>query len=270
MKPATPRSSALPILLALTLLGMLAAAPVLAQKSSDSSPGKYRSKGQYRSGNPATVQQRGPYIDRNLQNSPWNPSFYHQNKFFQVTPQQPASTRTFTGNPPQSSLHHRHGLVYSIVTPVPALPGFATPYAQEPAPPPAPAPAPQIYVVQPPPPPPAPVYEAPPPPPPAAPPEPVSTEPGELALTIHPAGTRILLNDHFVGTGESLAAKGEPLVMKAGVYVLEAQHPDLASQRLIFAVKAEDTVRVAIDLTVDRAGRRARVETGDDADFLLN
>ena len=269
MKPATPRFSALPILLALTLLSVLAAEPIAAQKSSDSSAGKYRSKGRYRSGSTATYQQRGPYIDRNLKNSPWNPSYYHQNKFYQVTPQQPAGS--FTGRPPHSNLHHQHGMVYNIVTPLPAVPAFGTTYTQEPAPPP-PAPAPQIYVVQPPPPPPppAPVYEPPPPPPPAAPPEPESTEPGELALAVHPAGTRILINDHFVGTGESLVAKGEPLVLKAGVYVLQAEHPAHSPQRLVFAVKAEDMVRVVIDLTADRAGRRARVETGSEADFLLN
>jgi hypothetical protein len=158
------------------------------------------------------------------------------------------------------------------VTPVPVLPGFGDPYffGEEPEPPP-PAPAPQVYIIQPPPPqaaPAAPVETYPPPPP--LPRAPVSTEPGEVALAVHPAGARILINDRFVGTGESLEAKGEPLVMRPGVYVLEAEHPDFKSQRLVFGVTPHETVRVVIDLTADRPGRRARVDDGKDTDFLLN
>lgn len=270
MKNSTSRMLTLPALL-LTLTAT--AIPVEAQsgKTGASSPGRYRSHGQYRSGAP--VQRPRPYINRDLSNSPWNPSFHHQNKFFQVRPKTSVG-QPFTGHVPRSGVHLRGGLFHNIVTPIPVLPGFGEPYVvvQE-APPPPPAPAPQVYIIQPPPPPapapppPAEVYEPPPPPPPRP---PVSNKPGDLALAVHPADTRILINDRFVGTGESLVAKGEPLVMKPGVYVLEAEHPDYKAQRLVFAVTPNDTVQVVIDLTSDRPGRRARVDTGKDADFLLN
>jgi hypothetical protein len=114
---------------------------------------------------------------------------------------------------------------------------------------------------------PPPPYEPPPPPPPAP---PVSTEPGELVLDVRPADAEIFLNDRLMGTGTSLAAKGEPLRLRAGVYVLEARHGAFGSQRLVFGVTGEQTVRVAVDLTAQPPGRRARVVRDADADFLLN
>lgn len=252
------------ILLMLTAIAVPAAAADGSGKGGSTSPGQYRSHGHYRSG--GGIHRPTPFINRDLSNSPWNPSFHHQNKFFQVTPQ------SFTGRLPHAGLVPRGGLFYNLATPVPLLPGYGDPYFFDDEPEPPPPAAPQIYIIQPPPPPAAPparaeTYEPPPPPPPLA---PVSTEPGELALAVHPADTRILINDRFVGTGESLEAKGEPLVMKPGVYVLEAEHSDFKSQRLVFAVTPNDTVRIIIDLTADRPGRRARVDDGKDSDFLLN
>lgn len=260
MEKHIPRSLTLPVL----LLALAAAAvpPAVAQ-SEPSSPGRYRSQGHYR----AQGQYRAPQAPIKLQN-PWSPMTYRQNKYFQVVPQSP--TAPFTGQLSRSNMPHYGGIGFNVVVPVPVLPvaGVYEPYAyeQEPPPPPAPAPAPQIYVVQTPAPEPPP-YEPPPPPPPAP---PVSNEPGELALDVQPRDARIFLNDRLMGTGESLQAKGEPLRLRAGVYVLEAEHPDFGSQRLVFGVTAEQTVRVVVDLTAEQPRRRARVVRDKDADFLLN
>lgn len=278
MKTSTSRILTLSsFVLTLAALGVPPAECQSGKSGGSSSPGQYRPHGQYRSG--GVVNRPRPFINRDLSNSPWNPSFHHQNKFFQVTPGS-SLQRPFTGQVPRSGVFHRGGLFYNIVTPVPVLPGYGSPYYGEPyyfdegpeePPPPPPAPAPQVYVIQPtpapaPPPaaPPAETYEPPPPPPPG------SDKPGDVALAVQPADTRILINDRFVGTGESLAAKGEPLLMKPGVYVIEAEHPSYKSQRLVFAVTPNETVRIIIDLTAERPGRRARVDTGKDDDFLLN
>jgi hypothetical protein len=257
-----PRSLTLPVL----LLALAAAAvPPAAAQSGSSSQGRYRSQGNYR----PQGHYLAPRPPIKFQN-PWSPMTYRQNKYYQVVPQSQAAP--FTSNLSRSNLPNYGGIGFNVVVPVPVLPvaGVYEPYTyeQEPPPPPPPAPAPQIYVVQTPPPAAAPPpYEPPPPPPPAP---PVSNEPGELALDVQPADVRIFLNDRLMGTGESLEAKGEPLRLRAGVYVLEAEHPDFGSQRLVFGVTAEQTVRVVVDLTADQPRRRARVVRDKDADFLLN
>lgn len=270
MEKHIPRSFALPILL-LTL-----AAAAVPPAAAQSDPGRYRSQGQYR----PEGQYRAPQPPMTFQN-PWSPMQYSQKKYYQVLPPGqlpgqiftgsllPSQQAPFTGDLSRSNLpRHGGGFGFNVIVPMPVLPiaGVYEPdvYQREPPPPPPPAPAPQIYFVQPPPP-----SAAPPPyePPPPAPP--VSTEPGELALDVRPADAQIFLNDRLVGTGESLAAKGVPLRLRAGVYVLEARHPDFEPQRLVFGVNAEQTVRVAVDLTANQPGRRARL-VKDDADFLLN
>lgn len=256
MRESNPRS---PVLLVLSLL-LAAAVAVPPATAQSSSPGRYRSHGQYRSHGSQHRQ-------------PWRPSYHHQNKFFQLKPTGIPFVRPFNTALQSTRLERFQGGYSFNIAPVLPLYTVYVPqaYSEPEPPPPAPAPAPQIVVVQPPvmaPPPPAVAYDPPPPSPPPA--EPVSREPGELALAVRPADARVHINDLFVGTGESLDAKGEPLAMKPGVYVLEAEHPDLGSQRLIFAVTAAQTVYVVIDLTADRPGRRARVAQADEADFLLN
>ncbi len=267
MTKSLPRSPILAVL-SLLLAAVVTVPPATAQSSSQSddrsvsSPGRYRAHGRYRS--------QGRHHHQSGQ--AWKPSFHHQNKFFQLKPRGIPFVRPFNTALQSSRLERHKGGGHSFNI-APVLPAYAVyvPYQFEPEPEPPPPPPPQVVVVQVPqaqaPPPPPVAYE---PPPPNPPPPPVSRDPGELALAVHPADARVYVNDLFVGTGESLEAKGEPLVMKGGVYVLEAEHPDYGSQRLIFAVAAHDTVYVAIDLTSELPGRRARVAQSDEADFLLN
>lgn len=246
----------------LTLLILSLAVPIFAQSSS-SSPGRYRAQGQYRSQGQSRAVQQG---------QAWQPSYYHQNKYFQVRPSPIGPP--YTGNLSRSNLTplnqghgrgHGHGHRVGIAPVGPIYPGAVVVDSQ-------PAPPPQVFIVQPPPaqappppppPPPAPVQLAPPPPP-----EPVSNEPGDILLSVLPAGASIHLNDRFLGTGESLAAGGGTLTVRPGVYVLEIDHPDYSPQRLVFSVQPERSVRVRIDLTADRPSRRAQVGA-DEPDFLI-
>ena len=179
------------------------------------------------------------------------------------------------GNLSRSSLlGYSSGYSYNLSPLLPGTVVYPTTTYAEPAPQQQqPAAPPQVVIVQvpqsPAAPPPAaePVYTPPPPPPPPA--APVSNEPGEVILAVHPASTEIYLNNRFVGTGLNLGGDTNSLVMKPGVYVLEAAHPDYKAQRLVFGVTPGETTRIVVDLTDERPGHRARVETGSEPDFIL-
>jgi hypothetical protein len=210
-------------------------------------PGRYRQQGQYR-GSQNSSQSNG---------QAWQPSYYHQNKYYQLQP----STR-FIGNLSRSNLDYGGGFSYNIAPVLPAgSVGFT--YGEQPAPPPPPPPpVTQVYVIQQPPPPVvvvapmAPVAPSPPPPP----PPPVSREPGKVSFSIHPTDAQVFLDDRLLGDGATLV---EPLKLAPGVYVLSIEHKDFEVQRLIFDVTAEETTQVTVDLTSERGRRRSQVRSGN-------
>jgi len=231
--------------------------------------GRYRRQGTYRS--------QGRYYGSEQAAKPWNPPYYHLNKYYQVKPLEEYAARPFVGNLSRSQLQPyqlpcepsegcaRSGLLVPL-NPVVYLP--SEPRYEEPSPP-APAPVaqqpPQIYIIQPPAPP--PVREEPVIPPPAAPEPP--PRPVELQLNIRPATAEVSLDDRYLGTGDELNARAELLVLPPGVHILEVHHPDYPPQRLIFGVSSEGPIRAVIDLAADRPGRRARIETREDYGFDL-
>lgn len=234
------------------------------------SKGSYRSQGQYHGSQNARPSHQGHHQHGPGQSTPWQPVYYPQGKYYQIR-----SPLRHVGNLSRSDLQsYGHGYSYGIS---PVIPGTviypSTTYVetapqqqQQQAPP-------QVVIIQAPPPPAAPppaapVYTAPPPPPPPA--APVSNEPGEVIFAVHPASTEIYLNDGFVGTGLDLGGDANALVIKPGVYVLAALHPDFKAQRLVFGVTPGESTRIVVDLTDDRLGHRARVETGSEPDFILN
>ncbi len=92
------------------------------------------------------------------------------------------------------------------------------------------------------------------------PPEPRSTEPGEIRFSVLPADARVYLDDDYLGTGAELAALDEAPLFPPGVHVLEVTHPDYRPQRLVFGASDSNPAHVLIDLSIDRIGRRTRVK----------
>lgn len=212
-----------------------------------SSPGRYRTHGQYRGS-----ERANQYYD----GQQWQPSNYYQNKYHYL--QQPLD---FTAYPSVSPTVPVGRHVYGIapVQPVPVQPVYVyEPYPsyQEPAP--QQQPQPQIVIVQQPAPPPPPPVAPPPPPPPRTPPPPVATAPGNAVLSIQPADAEVYLNN--ISLGDS-GRQGEKLLLDAGVYVLEVEHPDYRPQRLIFSPVEHETIYIRVDLTEDRPNRRASVDS---------
>ncbi len=218
-------------------------------------------QGQQQQSFPGRYRQKGVYRGSENSHQTWQPSYYHQKKYYQVKPMTP-----FTGNLSRSTYDFNAGGAFYSFAPIVPYPGYVvyqTPvqYVEpEPAPPPPP-PVTQVYIVQPPPPVPAPAPAA--PSPPAAPEPPASKDPGKVAFAVHPGDAKVYLDDRLLGDGRSLVDKGS-LKLSPGVYVLEVEHPRYEAQRLIFGVTANETTQVAIDLTSERGRRRSRVRTGDE------
>lgn len=110
--------------------------------------------------------------------------------------------------------------------------------------------------------PPAPPPPAPSPPPP--PPRPRDTEPGEVWLDIAPRDARVLLDDRLLGAAGELSDPDDPLILAAGVYVLEVEHADHRRQRLMFAAGSRTPVLIEVDLAEEEPRRRARLTTPSD------
>lgn len=143
-------------------------------------------------------------------------------------------------------------------------PFVQTPQPQQPvivvqAPPPQPAPQPVVVQVAPPPAPTPPVVVERPAPP-ARPPEP--REPGQIRFTVVPSDAVVYLNDDRVGTADELE-NAAPLVVDAGVHVLEISHPDWSAERLVFGVPSAGDLRVQVDLRETKASRRTRLREGN-------
>ncbi len=93
---------------------------------------------------------------------------------------------------------------------------------------------------------------------------------GQVYLVIEPADAAVYLDDDFLGTGKALSDLDEPLDLRAGVHALEVLHPSLETERLVFAVPADDDLLVEIDLAGDnRRGHRSRVRTSAEVEARL-
>ncbi|MCP4658368.1 MAG: hypothetical protein GY856_23385 [bacterium] len=281
MKKLRPRSAVLSILALAAVVWMPSSSvaadsgktisssttpPSSAQSQNAESVGRYRRQGAYRS--------EGRYHGSKQAAKPRTPSYNHLNKYYQLKPLEEYAARPFVGNLSRSELQPFQqpsepcdGCVEpSWLAPLPPVVYLPSePRHEQPSPPPAPPQPPQVYIIQPP----APavraepVWEPPPRPEPAA--EPRS--PVELRLTIRPAEAEVFLDDHFLGSGNELSARSKPLVLPPGVHVLEVDHPDHPPQRLIFGLGSDSPVKAVIDLTIQRPGRRARIETREDYGF---
>lgn len=256
--------------LAILVLGIVTLLPAVAaadgsQPRSRPSISSTKTQGQPQPSFPGRYRQRGAYRGSERANQPpYQPSYYQENRYYQVKPATP-----FVGNLSRSNFDfNAGGAFYNFASPVVPYPGYVLYQAPvqyvEPEPePPPPAQVTQVYVVQPPPAPAAAPAPAPAAPPPAAPAPPASKEPGLVDFSVQPEDAKVYLDDRFLGDGRKLAEQG-PLKLPPGVYVLEVEHPRYESQRLIFDVTADETTRVAIDLTSERGRRRSRVRTGDE------
>jgi hypothetical protein len=215
--------------------------------------GRYRRQGSYRA--------QGKYLGHEQAQKPWRPPYNHLNKYYQVPTLEEYAGRAFQGNLSRSQLEPLQGggltlggVSVPVLWPnVVVVPSEAAPREAPPAAPP------QIFVIQPPPAP-APAPQEPALPPPAA-PEPLPTEPVAVELVIRPADAEVYLDDRWLGTGSDLTT---PRMLRPGVYVLAVEHPDYGSQRLVFGVGGQGPLRAVMDLTAQRPGRRARVETPDE------
>lgn len=92
-------------------------------------------------------------------------------------------------------------------------------------------------------------------------PPPAPKEPGKLRFTVSPGNAVVYLDDDRLGTAGELR-EAAPLVVEAGVHVLEIDHPDWSSERLVFAVGSAGDVRVEVDLAEPKASRRTRLREG--------
>ncbi|MEL7059922.1 MAG: hypothetical protein AAGN46_07850 [Acidobacteriota bacterium] len=108
----------------------------------------------------------------------------------------------------------------------------------------------QPVVIQPP----APTPRAEPEPAPQPPPRPQPTEPQRVTFELTPADATVWLDGERLGSARTL----DSLSLAPGVYILEIEHPNLSSQRLVFGI-SDEPVQVAIDLAADRPSRRTRV-----------
>lgn len=81
-----------------------------------------------------------------------------------------------------------------------------------------------------------------------------ASKPGQLTFSIYPADTRVLVNDDLFGTGESLSA-GQSRSLKPGVYAIEAEHGQYATERLMFSLSSGESVHVVIDLSAEGEAR---------------
>ncbi len=88
-------------------------------------------------------------------------------------------------------------------------------------------------------------------------------EAGQVFLSVHPVNAAVYLDEDLLGTGESLAAGQEPLVLDSGVHVLEVVHPQFQTQRLVFGMPSAGRLLIEFDLEGDRRGRKARVRSLD-------
>ncbi len=88
-------------------------------------------------------------------------------------------------------------------------------------------------------------------------------EAGQVFLSVHPANAAVYLDDELLGSGDTLAAGQEPLVLGSGVHVLEVVHPQYPTQRLMFGMPSAGRLLIEFDLEGDRRGRKARVKTLD-------
>lgn len=91
----------------------------------------------------------------------------------------------------------------------------------------------------------------------AAPPKHRPTEAQPLSLSIHPADARVYLDSEPLGRADAVVSALNSL--DPGIYVLEVLHENHLPQRLVFGV-TEFPVSIAIDLSSDRPGGRARVK----------
>lgn len=96
-----------------------------------------------------------------------------------------------------------------------------------------------------------------PPPAPQKPPTPKKASP--VTFNIQPVDAVAYLDDDRLGSGESLAALLEGLVLDPGVHVLEITHPQFKTQRLVFGVSSGEPMEVIVDLAAATPQRRSRV-----------
>lgn len=235
--------------------------------------GGYRAHGHYRAPSPPVATPISPT------STPWQPSYYHQNKYYQVEPSPLVSGSSRFSGSPYPSIFTFGGVAapYSTVEPYAVgrphprpVYGGQVVYSPEPRPS-EPiyvettvAPPPQVIIVQQPA---APAPQArPSAPPPVAPSRATrSDEPGRVRLNVTPRDAVVRLDRHLLGDGDQIEALGGALELPPGVYVLEAEHTSLPSQRLVFGVSPGQSMRVTIDLSQDLVGARAQVDLGEEA-----
>ncbi|MEO1083767.1 MAG: PEGA domain-containing protein, partial [Acidobacteriota bacterium] len=84
---------------------------------------------------------------------------------------------------------------------------------------------------------------------------PRSTDPQPVTIRVNPADAQVYVDGELMGAAADLAS----LDLRPGVYVVEVEHPEFGSQRLVFGVD-DEPLSVAVDLLADRPSRRSRVK----------
>lgn len=80
-----------------------------------------------------------------------------------------------------------------------------------------------------------------------------------VVFSIQPEDAKVFLDNDPMGSALDVNGREDGWILDPGVHVLEVEHPDLKTQRLVFGVGSGDPMEILVDLTADTPQRRSRI-----------